>query len=236
MMKLRILLAFFTFFCGLNTSAQNKTYKQHFAEEYQEALTFLKKNKALIQQELSRNGGKLQELLPIVFPEIVRFSDIQNLIEAGSLELLYVNYGTSYANFSIGRFQMKPSFVETLENYVKQYKIADYTFITQYPDKEVKKIRKERVKRLNSLKWQLRYVNVFYQVVQRKYPNAWQNTEEKIRFLASAYNRGLSTSAQGIKTWAKQPAFPYGKKYKGTQYNYTDIAWNFYQNEIAKIF
>lgn len=235
-MKLKLFLFLF-FGTGLiNIVAQNKTYKQHFPEEYQTALDFLKKNKTLIKQELSRNGTKINELLPIVFPEVVRFSEIQNMIETGSLELLYVNYGETYANFSIGRFQMKPSFVETLENYVKHYKIATYTFITQYPEKEIKKVRKERVRRLNSLKWQLRYVNVFYQVVQKKYPDAWQNTEEKIRFLSAAYNKGLGTSAQGIKTWTQEKAFPYGRKYKGTQYNYTNIAWNFYKNEISKIF
>ena len=53
--------------------------------------------------------------LAVVFPEIVRYSDLEDLIQIRALKVLYVQYGRKYADFSVGHFQMKPSFIEQLE-------------------------------------------------------------------------------------------------------------------------
>ena len=52
--------------------------------------------------------------IAVVFPEIVRYSAIRDKIEITLLKALYINLGEDYADFSIGQFQMKPSFAEAL--------------------------------------------------------------------------------------------------------------------------
>ena len=48
----------------------------------------------------------------IVAPEITQYSFIRNTLESYTLNVLYVQYGRAYADYSIGFFQMKPSFIE----------------------------------------------------------------------------------------------------------------------------
>ena len=60
-------------------------------------------------------------VLAIVFPELIRYSKLQDVIESNDLKVLYVQFGDTYSNFSIGRFQMKPSFCEQLEKDYNKY-------------------------------------------------------------------------------------------------------------------
>ena len=50
-------------------------------------------------------------LAAVIFPELVRYSSFRDLLETGVLEALYIEKGSDVANFSIGKFQMKPSFI-----------------------------------------------------------------------------------------------------------------------------
>ena len=52
--------------------------------------------------------------ISIIFPEIVRYSALRDKVEISLLKTLYVNLGEDYADFSIGQFQMKPSFAEAI--------------------------------------------------------------------------------------------------------------------------
>lgn len=61
------------------------------------------------------------EALAIVSPELIRWTAFKDFFETTALELLYVKKGKTYADFSIGHFQIKPSFVEQLEAYVSQH-------------------------------------------------------------------------------------------------------------------
>jgi hypothetical protein len=60
--------------------------------------------------------------------------------------------------------------------------------------------------------------------------------EDKIRFLAAAYNRGFMQSEEEILRWKKQYAFPHGTRYTGKQYNYAEIAYYFYSQHSSGIF
>ena len=57
-------------------------------------------------------------LTPVVLPEVARFNGFSNFFETAALEAFYVEDGSGVVDFSIGPFQMKPSFAERVEHRV----------------------------------------------------------------------------------------------------------------------
>jgi hypothetical protein len=55
----------------------------------------------------------------------------------------------------------------------------------------------------------------------------FNNTTEKLNFFATAYNCGYRKKIAEIIQKSTQSHFPYGMKYKGTQYSYCAIS-NYY--------
>ncbi len=86
-------------------------YKAHYSEDYENAVQFLKDNKNIFNKASRTYGIEEKALKAVVFPELMRYNLLQNLIETEALELLYIQAGSKQIDFSIGNFQMKPSFV-----------------------------------------------------------------------------------------------------------------------------
>ncbi|MCU0446400.1 MAG: hypothetical protein MUE85_15950 [Microscillaceae bacterium] len=236
MIRAIVCLLIFLFEIG-RLSAQNALeYEKNYQNAYQNALAFLRSNQQLLKAQLSDNQVDIHTILPAVFPEMVRYSEVQNMLEAASLEILYVNYGNVYADFSIGRFQMKPSFIEKIESYILDHQLINYLDLSKYTPTQPKAIRQERLRRLKDLTWQLRYLQAFYTIVQHKFQKNFATLGAKIRFFAGAYNRGFDQSGEEIEKWLTIRAFPYGIKYRGKQYIYSEIALDFYTRYFLKIF
>lgn len=153
-------------FCqGLGLQAQ-QSFRQQHAAAYQQALAYLEANKALIRQELP--AKQAAAILAIGFPEMVRYHLFRDFIETKILEALYTRYGSTYADFSVGIFQMKPSFVEALEDLVRNHKLAQKHPIFPLAQ-EASAQRQERLARLQDFGWQLRYLYAFYEVAQKHF-------------------------------------------------------------------
>jgi len=153
-------------------------------------------------------------LLAIVSPEIANFNIIQNELEYRTVEVFYVNLGDDYANFSIGYFQMKPIFAKQIEREIQNRKgLTIYRSEFDYPDKDELEVRRARVKRLNDVKWQMAYLEVFFKIMQIKHKDViFKNSREKLAFYAAAYNRGYTHSEQEIRRWVGVRWFPnYGE-------------------------
>ena len=157
------------------------------------------------------------------------------MFETKSIELGYVQYGARFVDFSIGRFQMKPSFVETLEERVKRSNkfMNKHHKITVFKDTTITGIRRERVERLSSLNWQLIYLECFYDITSGRFKDIkWRDDIEKLKFFATAYNHNFCASKENIEKWINARTFPYGTGYKGEQYSYSDISVYFYTNHF----
>ena len=226
----------FIFFFNIFNLSNN--YRKIFDNSYNNALEFLQNNQSLIINELGDNNDENSIKLSLVFPELIRYSMFKDLLETTALELMYVNYGKETANFSIGYFQMKPSFIEEMEIYInnstvlknKFYYIVDYDAI---PDKEKRKIRINRIK---SLKWQLRYLDCFYSIITERFnEKSYSKTSKKIRFFSSAYYHDFLAPEEEIHLWEKKTIFPYGIHNSNKQYSYTDLAVYFYKNHSKEI-
>lgn len=227
-----IFLLFFLVHFHLVVFAQKQTFEKAFKKQYYEALQFIKDNQFDFNKYLVNNEMSTKACTAIVFPEIVRYSDIKDFFETKTLELLYVNGGEMYANFSIGRFQMKPSFIETLEKQLEKYQYKDKK-IFNYKEKDIKAQRKERIQRLSVLVWQLKYLKAFCWVVGKRFAEKKFNNEtEKVKFYAAAYNFGFLQSEQKIINWQNEQLFPYGKTQSKTkQYSYSQIAADFFEKK-----
>lgn len=225
----KLLNIFFCFLIAVNTTKEIK-YDVVFSHDYNNALIYISKHTTEFTLSSILYKHQPQLITTIVFPELVRYSSVKDLLETSALELAYVNYGSSVADFSIGNFQMKPSFVENLEKQIELNDSLKKVFPINIVKNTDKEIRQERLNRLTNLKWQLVYLNCFVSVVQSKFKShIFATTQDSIKFYASAYNGGYHKSAEQIITSALSTYFPYGANYKGKQYAYADVATYFHQ-------
>jgi hypothetical protein len=202
-------------------------YRATFGEKYDEALHFINEN-LWIKDSLSKNGFNPEFALALVFPELIRYSSIQNYIEVGGLLTLYTQYGEKYADFSVGRFQMKPSFAEKLEKDLTSF--SSETSIL-FDLSNTCDARTKRVNRLNDFLWQVSYLQIFLIVMEQKYQKIqWKCEEDKLKFYATAYNIGYTCGEEKIKNRTGAAMFYISLLKSDPCYSYSDIAWKYYQS------
>jgi len=209
-------------------STKDKKTIEYYRNEIDNAVSLLAKQKKIIDIELNKN--EKVEIIAIAFPEILRYNAFSDLIETTSNRLLYINGGKTASDFSIGLFQMKPSFVEDLENYVtNSEKLEKYKNI-QIQNKTEKTTREERVNRLENFHWQLYYLKIFQAVMEDKFSQIiFENKNDKLRFYATAYNYGFMRPIQEILSFQYQKIFPYGSDKKNAL-RFADFSIDFCNN------
>ncbi len=212
----------------------------YFDTQYSKAVEYVFSNINSFSFILTGSPEEKAMMAAIVFPEIMRYSMVKDLVETTALKTLYVQHGLDAVDFSIGRFQMKPSFIETLEDKVKTYNLEDkYGYIDDYPCKNTEEIRAERVKRMSQPHWQLNYLQCFYDLASKRFSRFRFATESsRLNFYATAYNYNFLAPVDEILSWVHVKAFPYGQK-RHSPYAYADVSLRFYQEykqELIQIF
>ncbi|MBC5620596.1 MULTISPECIES: hypothetical protein [Butyricimonas] len=217
--------------CRSRREGNEERYDELFRAEYSDALTFLDCN-LWIADSATRWGVDPDVVRATVFPELLRYSALQDQIEISCLKTLYVQFGEKYANFSIGRFQIKPSFAEKLE------RLWMHDTVKRSPDVRFDtttsaRARKERINRLETLEGQVRYICLFMRLLPELHPGIDRlDAEARLRFYATAYNYSFTAEYDAIQVEAYRKrffismfAYP-GMKY----YNYSDIVLFYYSN------
>ncbi len=171
-------------------------------------------------------------LQSLVLPEVMRYNSLKDGIEAESLRTLYVELGKDYANFSIGIFQMKPSFAEEVE-------IKTKALLSPALQKELslgydlaaeEEIRAERVRRLQDEDWQLIYLTAFTSLCNTIYANKKFETEiEKLQWYASIYNAGFDKTEAYISKKITEANFYMNQGMPEKKFRYAAIAAWYYQ-------
>jgi hypothetical protein len=213
-------------------------FQKIFGTDYYDAIQYFRKNKLLIENQFQYYQVDKEIIVPVLFPERVRYSMVRDLLETIAVEQVYINYGEDYVDFSIGDFQLKPTFAAKVENYILNsvHLQKKYALLTKYEKTEHKEIRKERVKRLKQLKYQLIYISAFYDIVSAKFDLSDKTKTGKIAFYATAFNYGFLSPRPEIEAQLNEPYFPYGSKYRGKQYAYSEVSIFFYQKHYSAIF
>lgn len=213
-------------------------YPAIFGKSYQAALDYISRNSAATRA-FESYGVEPGAAWAIVFPELIRWSALADLIQTSNLQSLYVQFGTGYSDFSVGRFQMKPSFAETLEGDFnrllspeEQKTIRESRFALE----DTVENRRARVRRLTDPEDQVRYLVIFFRVMDRLYAAETRATnEDKVRFYAAAYNSGYRSGAARIRRETGRSRFHLSVLPSRPYYNYADIAADFLRRYPATL-
>lgn len=166
-------------------------------------------------------------LLAVVAPELMRYHTLADAVEVISLEMMYVNFGRDYADFSVGYFQIKPSFAEGIEKYAL---LQGLPAPVSAPDTaDTKNNRQKRLERLASLQGQAEYIALFHAVMMHRFPQ-WHQlpAEQQVQLLATAYNAGWHLSLETLQSFAGKQFFAVSA-WEKPSHNYARVAWYFFK-------
>ncbi len=203
-------------------------YQKEFAGYYEEAVHLAGKIRPLLYNYAMEFDEDPQVLEAIIFPELIRYNRFYDVIESGSLCALYTRFGSEYANFSIGFFQMKPGFAQSVENFL--YRHNELEWVTKLKLGGFRQVddfnhRMDRVRRLQDLDWQIRYLIAFVKCCRLKHEiKSSPNRLNALLFLATAYNSGWEERGSEIRSKIHQKYFRIGHFNPMKKYEYADIA------------
>lgn len=162
----------------------------------------------------------------IVAPEAGCYNSLGDYFETSAVKKGYPSSGSP--DYSIGQFQMKPSFAESLENEVAKNGAlkAKYGARLAYKGGDITRIRRERVNRLSKTDWQIYYLAVFVDVVKMR-TAGWglKDAESKVRYWATLYNAGFYLNKARVEQRQGVKQFPRGTK----EFNYSAVAIEYYK-------
>ena len=183
----------------------------------------------------ARSGLSQRFLEAIVFPEVLRYSRLRDGLETESLRTLYVQLGADYADFSIGLFQMKPSFAETVEQRLTS---ADLQRLQLgYTESQPESIRLQRVQRLQDPRWQLRYLTAFVLLCREICRNhRFISEEERMQWYALLYNGGLQADASWIRRRIAEDNRYLAAQMPGHRFRYAALATWYYRSSVNSRF
>ena len=183
---------------------------------------------------LARNHISYPLAIAVIFPELVRYSALRDKMEITLLKALYINLGEDYANFSIGQFQMKPSFAELVREQALSVlgRRSGITFKNPSEYDDISNFRKSIIIDLEDPRSQLNYLIVFFKICERNFKTNRMDEIEKLKFLATAYNCGIDKSASVIEAMIDKKYFN-TKVFKTENYCYSDISSFWYKNSMS---
>jgi hypothetical protein len=212
--------------------SQQLNYREIFGDDWSKATSFEKENRIWMEPVLTRYNISYPLAIAVIFPELVRYSALRDKMEITLLKALYINLGDEYADFSIGRFQMKPSFAELILEKLPS-DIAGQSGLNlkvKSVFKDIKEFRKSIVNDLEEPRSQLDYLIAFIKICEKKEGSQRKDDTQKLKFLAAAYNYGIDKSADQINNVSDKKFFN-TKLYKTENYSYADVS-QFWYNEF----
>lgn len=215
-----------------STTAFSTDYPKVFGNDWTSAEQFVSDHHDEWKQEFDLFGVDARLAEAIVFPELIRYSRWQDEIETAAVNGLYVLQGVSGANFSIGRFQMKPSFAEEVEAAWNQSALAkEYGFVFNLQDGA--EARRSRIRRLATMEGQCRYLAIFIRLQFLRHPQLQSlQLVDQVGMLATIYNRSFSTTWEQVCQLRRQKHFHTDIiiTRHTKRYCYADIAQAFYRS------
>lgn len=206
-----------------------------FGSDYRNARKWVENNK-WIADSLNIYGVPPAEALPIVFPELIRYSAVWDRMEVTGLIVLYIRFGNAYADFSVGHFQMKPSFVVELEKEAPQYLTPKEIGLMCPELQHGEDTNGARAKRVNDLTYTLsetRYLALFYKICLAKFSELEQaSSSDRLRFLATAYNCGFQWPKGYISQQMSKKHFPLSNGWFHGTCNYASVSLAWWKESI----
>ena len=151
--------------------SQDLNYPEIFGDDWKKAIQFESENRSWMEPVLEKNNISYPLAVAVIFPELVRYSALRDKMEITLLKALYINLGDDYANFSIGQFQMKPSFAEMMReqsnSVLNRRSGINFKRRSEYDD--IKDYRKSIVKDLEDPKTEFYYLVAFIKICEKNF-------------------------------------------------------------------
>jgi hypothetical protein len=214
--------------------SQSLNYADEFGEDWKKAEVFEKENRQWIKPLIEKNNIYYPLAISVVFPELVRYSALRDKMEISLLKTLYVNLGEDYANFSIGIFQMKPSFAEMIRDESSAYlgRRSGITFKAASDYEDIKAYRKSIIRDLEDPESQVIYLISFIRICEKKFNLTRMDEIRRLKFLASAYNSGIDKTGIQIAKMADKKFFS-TKLISSEKYCYADVSLFWYNQFLT---
>lgn len=203
-------------------------YSAEFPDWVREATDYFSNNKStFISNTPGLNETERCMAAAVVAPEVSSLSSVLDFLQLRSLYVTYVYQGSG--NFSIGIFQMKPRFAEMIEKKIladKELKKEYSRWIKEWPKADGStKERRERLKRLESEEWQMRYLTLFMQLAKKKISaRSFPDEISRLKYIATLYNSGLDSTPDKVEKMMQRKLFPHIRK----KFNYASVSAEFY--------
>lgn len=212
---------------------QQLDYQAVFGNDWQKAITFLKQNDHWIKPVLEKYNIPYTEAVAVVFPELVRYSALRDKMEITLLKTLYRNLGEDYADFSVGVFQIKPSFAEKIRSEASSAmgRKAGTIFKRRSSYHDEKEFRASIISELENPQTEIYYIIAFFKLCGKKFDTNGMDEANRIKFLATAYNTGFWKSADEIETMAGKKFFN-TRLFKTENYSYADVSLFWYNQYL----
>ena len=227
-MRIRSIILFFLLAIPIGLLGQ--TYAGRLGSDWSRATERVEERREAWGEVFRSLDVDATECEAIIFPEQLRFSRLQDGMEQAALHGLYVTGGKERANFSIGLFQMKPSFVEQVEAAWMKSPLR-HEYHLYFDLKDHREQRRRRLERMQDEQWQCVYLALFVRLMDERLPFlATVEGEERIRLLATAYNMSFTASLEELQTTKHRKTFHLDLfAGKGTEYyEYAGIAVEWY--------
>jgi len=210
--------------------SQAINYEDVFGDDWKKALSFEKENRSWMEPLLAKNHISYPLAVAVIFPELVRYSALRDKMEITLLKALYINLGDDYANFSIGQFQMKPSFAEMIREQAPAVmgRKSGIIFKSRSEYDDIKNFRKSIVTDLEDPKTQFNYLIAFFKICEKKFKTNRKDDVDRMKFLATAYNYGINKTADQIESMIDKKFFN-TRLFKTENYSYADVSLFWYK-------
>lgn len=205
------------------------------APEWEQAARCVEERRAAWREVFGSLDVDAAECESVVFPELLRYSRVQDGVEQAALFALYVQGGREKANFSVGMFQMKPSFAEEVEAAWMNSPLR-HVYKLYFDTADSREQRYARIRRLTDERWQCVYLAVFVRLLAEREPALGMlSAEERVRLLATAYNFSFTASLGELQRRQSRKTFHLDllPSRKTVRYVYAEIAAEWYRGMDA---
>jgi hypothetical protein len=224
-------LCFFLIICGPPVfSLDAAAYRRDFSADCRTAESCAREIRPLLEEALD-DAFLAAAGMAVVFPELSRYSYIRDVAETAVQEFSYILNGN--ANFSLGKFQMKPSFAVMIENDADEYCRVRYPQLFVRGNDE-QGSRWLRIQRLKNTSRQIEYFAVFLCIMDSRFPGMRQDPYLMVRIFAAAYNAGYQKTFEELEAVSRISFFPYGRMGIGEQYSYCEISLDYYKRNFQR--
>ncbi len=222
--KNKICLLFLFFVSSYNLFS--KDIRTLYPKEYKNALSLKPQYEALFKERGFENSDFY---IAIVFPEMIRYNEIQDELESLLNKVAYTTIDT-YSGCSISPFQIKPACALEIEEIVKSNKELKkkYPLICDLDSSNSFSTKLKRINRLQQKKYQIEYLLAFVDICETKYNLSKESEIEKLRVTSAAYNIGLLENVDDFDNFLSINCFPHGSKSPDSYWNYTELVLDFY--------